>query len=66
MCSQAGVNQRSTALSQGDIATVAVVGGAVAAALGVVLWVTAPAPRAGRPSVGLSLAPGGGMVAGRW
>ena len=52
-CTAAGVSQRNNALSLGTDATVLVIGGAVAAAAGVVLWVTAPSGRkagqAGQP-----------------
>jgi hypothetical protein len=44
-CSAAGVSQRNNALSLGNIATGFVIGGAVAAAGGVVLWLTAPSAR---------------------
>jgi len=44
-CTAAGVSQRNNALSLGNIATGFVVGGAVAAAAGVVLWITAPSAR---------------------
>ncbi len=73
-CSQAGVNQRNSARSAGDVATVAVAVGAVAVAGGVVLWLTAPPKSSARltQAASLALVPlvgdglGGGMLRGTW
>jgi hypothetical protein len=66
-CSQAGVNQRSSAVNAGNVATVAVVVGAAALAGGVVLWLTAPtASRPAQAAVGLVPAVGGGAVRVQW
>ena len=74
-CSQAGVNERNSAISSGNVATVAVVIGATALAAGVVLWLVAPSrstPQTGQtrpaPSASLALLPtlGGGMLSGTW
>jgi hypothetical protein len=75
-CSQAGVNQRNSALDSGNVATVAVVVGATALAAGVVLWLVAPSKHTAQtgptgqsaPGVSLALLPtlGGGMLRGTW
>ncbi len=67
-CSTAGVQQRDDARKQGDIATASVAVGGGLAALGILLWVTAPAPAAAAPRTGIQVSPGLGsmMVSGRW
>ncbi len=79
-CSSAGVNERNSAISAGNVASVAVTVGAVALAGGVVLWLTAPtghasgadraALRADAPSqsVSVALIPtlGGGVLRATW
>lgn len=66
-CDQTGVNDRSSAISAGNVSTVAFVVGGVGLAAGAVLWFTAP-PRDGSsaPSVGVSPGLGGATVAGRF
>lgn len=67
-CSLAGFNQRNDALTQGNIATVAVSIGGAAAVAGIVLFATAPAAAEGprSPSVSVETTPGGLRVSGRW
>jgi hypothetical protein len=64
-CSLTGVNQRNDALQQGNIATGALAVGAAAAVAGIILWATAPEPKA---RVGFEISPGPGSVrvSGRW
>jgi len=70
-CSQAGVDERGSARTAGDVASVAIGIGAVALAGGVLLWLTAPSP-GGAPataraaSIRISPTLGGAMVSGQW
>jgi hypothetical protein len=66
-CTPPGVEERTRALSQGNLATTAFVIGSVAAATSVVLWIAAPSRRA--PSVSqlsLSGSIGGAILSGKW
>jgi hypothetical protein len=60
VCSPDGLNQRSDAVTKGNAGTGLVVGGAILAATGIVLWITAPSPQPAKagsaflPQVGLS------------
>jgi len=69
-CSQAGVNERNSALSAGNVASVMVAVGAAALVGGVVVWLTAPSASPGRSTQAASLALvptlGGGMLRGTW
>jgi hypothetical protein len=66
MCNQAGLAERSDAVHDGNISTIAFIAGGVLAAAGVVLWLTAPSGsgEASGPSSGLILLPGGVAVRG--
>ena len=63
LCDPTGLEQRSSAVAKGNVATGVFVAGAVVAAGGVVLWITAPSPRAAAP-VGVSLGAGSAAVVG--
>jgi hypothetical protein len=68
-CSQAGVDERGSARTSGDIASVALAVGGAAVVGGVILWVVAPSPGSrGTQSAAVALVPtlGGAMVSGRW
>jgi hypothetical protein len=67
-CTQSGVDQRNSARSSGNIASVAFAVGGVALATGIVLWVTAPSSHGSEQGVAIGVVPtlGGGMVQGRW
>jgi serine/threonine-protein kinase len=67
-CNQSGVDQRNSARTSGDIASVAFAVGGVALATGIVLWVTAPSSHGSEQGVAVGLVPtlGGGMLQGRW
>lgn len=68
LCTQQGLDERSSARTAGDISTVAFVVGGAALAGGLVLWITAPNGRKTKESAGpaLVLAPtlGGAMLHG--
>jgi len=67
---QAGLDQRSDAVNKGNIGTGVFIAGAVVAATGIVVWITAPsshATKAGaapRPAIGLG--PTGVSLRGAW
>jgi hypothetical protein len=68
-CGQTGVDQRNTARSDGNIATVAFAVGGVALATGIVLWLAAPSSHGseqGGVAIGVVPTLGGGMLQGRW
>jgi len=67
-CYQRGLDLREEAREAAAIATVSFVVAASAAAGGLVLWLTAPEPERSKPgiSAGIVVAPGGGMLIGRW
>jgi hypothetical protein len=67
-CSQSGVDQRNSARTSGNIASVAFAVGGVALATGIVLWLTAPSSHGSEQGVAIGVVPtlGGGMVQGRW
>jgi serine/threonine-protein kinase len=54
-CNTAGLGQRSTAVSQGNIGTGLFIGGAVVAAAGIVLWIAAPSSQPARTGTTPSL-----------
>lgn len=69
ICDSDGITQRSSAVSQGNAATGVFIAGAVLAAGGVVLWITAPSHKAAAsvaaPSaVGVSVGPGSAWLQG--
>jgi hypothetical protein len=67
ICSQAGVDQRDAARRLGDVGTAVFIGGAVFAAGGALLLITAPsATRRDARAAWLSVTPGGVGVAGRF
>lgn len=74
LCTQAGVNQRSDALTDGNVASVALGVGAAALVGGAVLWFTAPrassSPSGGAGRLGVSpmvgAATGGAVLRGSW
>ena len=68
LCTMAGVTQRDDARQKGDVATAMLAVGSGAAALGIILWVTAPAPAAAAARSALQISPGPGSVtvSGRW
>ena len=68
LCSVGGVEERNSALSDGNIATATFIVGAAGVALGTVLWFTAGSsdPREKRTTFELSPTPGGMMMRGRW
>jgi hypothetical protein len=69
VCSSSGLTERQKALTQGNVATGVFVAGAVLAAGGLVLWITAPSRDSAKqpaPSANLRLTPGGLIAAGRW
>jgi hypothetical protein len=61
-CNAAGLSERSSAVAKGNAGTGLFVGGAVLAAAGIVVWVTAPRSKA--PAVGLG--PSGVAVRKAW
>ncbi len=67
-CMQTGVDQRNSARTSGNIASVAFAVGGVALATGIVLWLTAPSSHGSEQGVAIGVVPtlGGGMVQGRW
>jgi hypothetical protein len=66
VCNASGVSERNSALTSGNIATVAYSIGAAAVAAGVVIWLTAPSSQPASPRVGLVPAPGGAFVRGEF
>lgn len=64
-CDAEGLQIRSDARSQGDIATVIFVASAVVGAGGAVLWITAPKAPAS-PAAGVTLGPGHIVLKGAW
>ena len=62
-CDPTGTEQRSSAVGKGNVATGVFVAGAVVAAGGLVLWITAPSHKAAAP-VGVSLGPGSAALLG--
>jgi hypothetical protein len=66
VCNAAGVSERNSALSAGNLATVFFSVGAAAVAGGAVLWFTAPSSPSSSPRVGLVPAPGGALVRGEF
>lgn len=67
LCTPAGVSQRNDAITQGNVATVGFVVGAVAVAAGVVLWIVAP-PSKEAKSARMWIAPtlDGAMMRAEW
>jgi hypothetical protein len=72
-CSQEGIDDRNKAMDRGRLATGFLIGGGVAFATGVVLWLTAPTPRsenaaAPRMRVSAGALPGTGSItlSGTW
>src|SRR5579859_6310675 len=74
-CDQEGIDLRDQAMQKGRIATITLIGGAVAFGAGVALWLTAPSPRAegaavAQPRISAAAVPTreGGFVTvvGRW
>jgi hypothetical protein len=68
LCSQSGVDQRNSARTSGNIASVAFAVGGVALATGIVLWITAPSSHGSEQGVAIGVVPtlGGGLLQGRW
>jgi hypothetical protein len=68
LCSAAGVEQRNSALADGNIATATFIVGAAGAAAGAVLWFTAGSsdPREKRTTFEVSPTPGGLMMRAQW
>ncbi len=66
VCSAAGVSERDSARSAGNVASVAFGVGIVAITAGVVLWFTAPSGHSDAPRVGLVPTPGGALVRGEF
>ncbi len=67
LCDPTGIAQRSSAVGKGNVATGVFVAGAVVAAGGVVLWITAPLHKAAGSAaapVGLSIGPGTAALLG--
>lgn len=66
MCDQTGVDLRSDAVDQGNLATIVFIGGGVLAATGVVLWATAPSdePKTGALPLRVVATPAGLRVDG--
>jgi hypothetical protein len=62
VCNAAGVSERNSARTSGDIASVAFGVGIAAVAGGVVLWFTAPSGRSDAARVGLVPTPGGAFL----
>jgi len=62
-CTGAGLSDRTSAGTKADVSTVLFVVGTLAAAGGVVLWLTAPRP-AGATTLGLVVTPGGAALRG--
>ncbi len=63
-CDPTGIEQRSSAVGKGNVATGVFVAGAVLAAGGVVLWITAPSRKPAAAPVGLSFGPGSATLLG--
>jgi hypothetical protein len=65
-CNQAGLAERSDAVHDGNISTIAFLAGGVLLAAGIVLWLTAPSgsSEASVPSTGFVFLPGGVAVRG--
>lgn len=72
VCSQAGVDDRDSAVATGNVATIVFIAGGVFTVGGLVLWLTAPSPEAtsdaasSGPSLGLAPQPGGASLVGRF
>ncbi len=66
VCNAAGVSERNSARTAGDIASVAFGVGIAAVASGVVLWFTAPSGHSDQARVGLVPAPGGVLLRGEF
>lgn len=66
VCNAAGVSERNSARTSGDIASVAFGVGIAAVASGVVLWFTAPSGHSDTARVGLVPAPGGVLLRGEF
>jgi hypothetical protein len=66
VCNPAGVSERNSARTSGDIASVAFGVGLVAVASGVVLWFTAPSGRSDAARVGFVPTPGGALLRGEF
>jgi hypothetical protein len=68
VCNQDGLNHRQDARNIANIAQWVFVGGAVVAAGGIVLFVTAPSGYEQPPRAALTLSPtlGGAMLQGSW
>jgi serine/threonine-protein kinase len=62
-CDPTGIEQRKSAVGKGNVATGVFVAGAVVAAGGLVLWITAPSHKAAAP-VGVSIGPGSAALVG--
>jgi hypothetical protein len=72
VCSQTGVDQRNTALSDGNVASVAFAAGAALVVSGVIVYFTAPRAPSSTPTGRLGVSPlvgantGGALLQGSW
>jgi hypothetical protein len=74
VCSPAGLTQRASAVSEGNVATYVFIPGAIVAAAGVVVWITTPSstfhadviPAARAPAPQIGFGPGGVSLRGAW